>query len=121
MNPLHRGDDQNRSVQNGQGAIHLRYEVGVAGRVDQVDLQISDREGNYRGAYRDSPLSLEVVAVGAGVAGVDTAQIRDGPVLEQQTLRQACLAGVHVSEHADVHYPANHARFPVLACELQPT
>ena len=46
-----------------QDALDLAAEVGVAGRVDDVDLGVAEREGDVLGQDGDAALALEVVGV----------------------------------------------------------
>ena len=56
-------DQHQRPVGHPQHALHLAAEVGVAGRVDDVDLHAAVGDGDVLGEDRDAPLALEVVGV----------------------------------------------------------
>jgi hypothetical protein len=59
LHALHGRDDQHGPVEHGQSPLHLGDEVRVAGRVDQVDRDVVDRERDDGGPDRDAALALE--------------------------------------------------------------
>jgi hypothetical protein len=59
LHALHGRDDQDGAVEHGQRPLHLGDEVRVAGRVDQVDRDVVDRERDDGGPDRDAALALE--------------------------------------------------------------
>src|SRR5439155_7275544 len=91
-----------RPVQYAEGALDLGREIDVAGRVDQVDLDVVPLDGD-RGAVDGDALGLfEGVEVGGGVALIDIAGLVLGSAEVQDPLRGRGLAGVHVGDDADV-------------------
>ena len=58
--PLGRVDEQEDAVDHRQPALDLAAEVGVAGRVDDVELHVADADGGVLGEDRDPLLALEV-------------------------------------------------------------
>ena len=78
LDALDRRNDEDRAVEHAQDALDLGDEIGVAGRVDEVDGQIADEERGDGGADRDAAFALEVERVGLGGAGVDAADAIDG-------------------------------------------
>ena len=61
--PLGRIDEQHHAVDHGQRPLDLAAEVGVAGRVDQVDPGALPLHRGRLGQDRDAPLALLVVRV----------------------------------------------------------
>ena len=57
---LARVDEQQHAVDHGEPALDLATEVGVAGRVDDVDLHAVDVHRGVLGQDRDALLALEV-------------------------------------------------------------
>ena len=57
---LARVDQQQDAVDHGEAALHLAAEVGVPGRVDDVDLQIAVANGRVLRQDRDALLALQV-------------------------------------------------------------
>ena len=66
---LGRVDQQQDAVDHGQGPLDLAAEVGVAGRVDQVDLDALPVHRGRLGEDGDAPLPLLVVGVHDPVDG----------------------------------------------------
>ena len=60
-----------------QDALDLAAEVGVAGRVDEVDLDVAEREGDVLGQDGDAALALQVV-------GVEDALLRRSSLVAEQ-------------------------------------
>ena len=95
-------DDDDGRVGHAQGGLHVADEVGVAGRVDDVDLGVPPLDGGHAGADGDAPLDLVRVEIGDGVAFVDPAQAGGGLGVEEERLRQRRLPRTAVREQADV-------------------
>jgi uncharacterized caspase-like protein len=74
----------------------------VAGRVDEVDDGVAEREGHHRGLDGDAPAAFEVERVGAGAARVDAADLVDDPRGLEQPLGQAGLTGVDMGEDSEI-------------------
>ena len=72
-------------------------EVGVAGRVEEVDLVAVELEGGEGQGQRDAPLHLLGVEVGGGVAVLHPSLAVDGARAEQEGLGQARLPGSAVA------------------------
>ena len=58
LDALHGGQHQDGRVEHHQDPLDLGDEVGVTGRVDQVDLEVADRERGHGRADRDAALAL---------------------------------------------------------------
>jgi hypothetical protein len=104
LHPFHGGDDQDGTVQDAQHALYLGDEIGVAGRVDQVDGQVTDRERHHRGLDRDATLALQRERIGLGTAVIDTADLADHSGGVQQPFGQARLAGVNMGHDPQVQH-----------------
>jgi hypothetical protein len=102
LHALHGGQQQHRAVEDLQGTLDLRDEVGVPGGVDEVDLDVSGGEGGDGRADGDPALPLDRAVVRTGVAGVDAAEPVDDAGVEEQPLGEAGLTGVDVRQDADV-------------------
>ena len=102
LDALDRGDDEDRAIEDAEDALDLGDEVGMAGRVDQVDREVAHEERGDRGPDRDAAFALELERVGLGGAGVDAADVIDGAGGEEQSLAEGGLTGVDVSEDPEV-------------------
>jgi hypothetical protein len=98
--------------------MELAGEIGVARRVDQVDLGFPPFQGSDGGADGDAALDLVGIEVGDRVALFDPAEARRGLRVEQQRLDQRGLAGAAVAEHADG--PIRSAGYCLTVDLLQP-
>ncbi len=92
---------QEHAVDHGQPTLHLAAEVGVAGRVDDVDLDAAPAHGGVLGQDGDALLALEVAGVHDPVGELLVGAERPG--LAQQRVDQGRLAVVDVGH--DGHVP----------------
>ena len=102
LDALDRRDDEHRTVEDAEDALDLGDEVGVAGRVDEVDREIADQERGDRGPDRDAAFALELERVGLGGAGVDAADVVDRAGGEEESLGEGGLTGVDVGEDSEI-------------------
>ncbi len=95
-------DDDHGQVDVGQRGHHLAGEVGVPGRVEQVDLDPVDREGGQAG--RDGELAGHLLGleVHHGGALLDRPTPGDGPGGGEQRLGQGRLPRPVVPDKGDV-------------------
>ena len=99
-------DEQHHAVDHGQAALHLTAEVGVAGRVDDVDRhavrcrRADVPDGRVLGEDGDALLALEL----AGVHGalVDVLVLTEGAGLPEHRVHQGGLAVVDMGHDGDV-------------------
>jgi hypothetical protein len=105
-------DDQHGPVEHAQHALHLGDEVGVPGRVDQVDGDIADPEGGDRRPDRDAALALQRQRVGLRRPGIDAAGPVDDVGGVQQPLGERGLTGVYMRQDPQVECRARHASYP---------
>ena len=98
--PLAHVDHHQRRVDRGQHAVGVLAEVGVAGRVEQVDDAALVRELHHRAGHRDAALLFQRHPVGRrvarGLARLHRAGHLDRAAEQQQLLGQRGLAGVGV-------------------------
>ena len=91
---------QQHRVDHQQGALDLAAEVGVAGRVDDVEAHAVVVDGGLLGEDRDALLALEVPGV---EHAVDHRLVgAEGPGLAQHAVDQRRLAVVDVRDDRDV-------------------
>jgi hypothetical protein len=102
LHTLDGGDDQHRAVEHAQDPFDLGDEIGVAGRVDQVDRDAVDDERHDGGLDRDAALPLQRQGIGLGAAVVDAADLVDDPGGEEQPLGQGGLTGVYMRQNPQV-------------------
>src|SRR5262249_56087760 len=101
-------ENAHRAIEDAQGALDLRREVHVAGRVDQVDARVAPFDGDGRAVDRDALLLLQRVEVGSGVALVHVADFVLGAAEVENALRGRGFAGVHVGDDANVPQVFEH-------------
>ena len=68
--PLTRVDEEQNSIDHGQTTLYLTAEIGMARRVDDVDLDVAVTNRRVLGEDRDALLSLQVVRVHHTLADV---------------------------------------------------
>ena len=95
-----RVDQQQHAVDHRQHALDLAAEVGVAGRVDDVDVRAFVVDGAVLGQDGDAALLLEVVRVHHALG--DVLVRGEGAGLLQQLVDQRGLAVVDVGDDGDV-------------------
>jgi hypothetical protein len=102
LHALDRRNDQDGAVEDTEDPLHLRDEVGVAGRVDDVDDDTVQLERHNRRLDGDPTPPLQRERVGLGGPGVDAAELVDDAGVVQEPLGQARLAGVNMGENPQV-------------------
>ena len=98
--PFEGVDQQQHRVDHLEHALDLAAEVGVAGRVHDVDADPFPGDGGELGQDGDAALALEVVRV-HGAVGDDLAG-PEGAGLAQEPVDQRGLAVVDVRDDGDV-------------------
>ena len=98
--PLARVDEQEHAVDHRQPALDLAAEVGVARRVDDVDLRPAVADGRVLGEDRDALLALEVDRVEHALG--DVLVRAEGAGLPEQRVDERRLAVVDVRDDGDV-------------------
>ena len=107
------GDDEHRAVEHRKRPLHLADEIGVTGRVDQIDDGRLRLEHGVRRFDRDAARPLDRQRIGLRGAEVDRPGRSERTAVKQKLFRQARLARVHVRENADVDF-SFHALAPLL-------
>ena len=97
---VHRIDQQQHGVDHRQHALDLAAEVGVPGRVDDVDAVLAPADRRVLGEDGDAALALEVVRVHDAI-GHDLARVERVRLLEQ-LVDQRGLAVVDVGDDRDL-------------------
>ena len=108
--PLRGVHEQQRAVDHLERALDLAAEVGVAGRVDDVDLDVAVVHGGVLGQDRDAALALEVVGVEDPLTHL-LVRAEDA-ALPQQGIDQGGLAVVDVGDDGDVSKDHSQALSP---------
>ena len=98
--PLGRVDQHDRAVDHGQDALDLAAEIGVAGRVDDVDAHALPDDRGRLGEDGDAALALEVVRIHHPLG--DPLVVAEGARLLQETVDEGRLAVVDVGDDGDV-------------------
>ncbi|OQA41604.1 MAG: hypothetical protein BWY52_02509 [Chloroflexi bacterium ADurb.Bin325] len=98
----HRIEDHHAAIEHAQAALHLRGEIDVARRVDDVDLVAVPLAGDGRGLDRDAALALLHHPVGDGRALIDVAHAVGLAGVVEDALGGGGLAGVDMRDDADV-------------------
>ena len=100
-------DEQEHAVDHGEAPLDLAAEVGVAGRVDDVDLHVAVPDRGVLGQDRDALLALEVHRVHDPVGDLLVGPERAG--LAQHGVDEGGLAVVDVGDDGDVAQVAARA------------
>ena len=98
--PLGRVDEQQHAVDHRQAALDLAAEVGVAGRVDDVELRLAVVQRGVLGEDRDALLALEIHRVHH--ARGDLLAFAEGAGLPEHRVHERRLAVVDVGDDRDV-------------------
>ena len=93
-------DQHDGAVDHRENALHLAAEVGVAGRVDDVDAIILVGDGSRLGHDGDAALPLEIV--GVHYAFGDALVLAERSRLLQQAVDEGGLAMIDVGDDGDV-------------------
>ena len=102
LDPLDPRDHEQHPVGGRQGRAHVADEVGVAGGVQQVDLEAVVLDGRHGQGDRDVLAGLLGLEVGHGGAVLDPPEAVGGPGRVTHRLDQRGLAGAPVTNDQDV-------------------
>ena len=98
--PLGGVDQHQRAIDHVENALDLAAEIGVAGRVDDIDARVLPDQRGRLGEDGDATLALEVVGI-HGALG-DALVLAERAGLLQQAVDQRGLAVVDVGDNGDV-------------------
>jgi len=98
--PFARVDEQQHAVDHRQGALDLAAEIGVARRVDDVDLDSAPAHGRVFREDRDPLLALEVHRVEDALC--DLLIRAKGAGLPQHGVHERCLPVIDVRDDRNV-------------------
>jgi hypothetical protein len=97
---------QQHPVHHRQHALDFAAEIGVSGRVDDVDARAAVLDGAVLGEDRDATLALDVIRIHDPLAHALMSRERAG--LIEQAVDQGRLAVVDVRDDGDVANGAVH-------------
>ncbi len=102
-------DQHQAAIGHAEHTLDLAAEIGVAGRVDDVDLHPFVGNGDILGEDRDAAFAFQIVGVEDLLA--DELGVAEPPALAQHAIDQARLAVIDVCDDGDVSYiGAAHGR-----------
>ena len=101
LDAVRAADDQDRIVQHLKRALHFRREVHMAGRIQQCDRCIRQRQLCLFGKNRDAALPFERESIQKGIPMIHAAELFQSARLIQQRLGQGRFSRVHMSKNAD--------------------
>ena len=93
-------DQHQRAVDHVEDALDLAAEIGVAGRVDDVDAGVVPEDRRRLGEDGDAALALEIVGIHRALG--DLLVLAEGAGLLQQAVDQRGLAMVDMGDDRDV-------------------
>ena len=93
-------DEHDRAVDHRQDALDLAAEIGVAGRVDDIDAHVLPHHRGRLGENGDAALALEIVGIHHALGDALVFAKRAG--LLQQAVDERRLAVVDVGDDGDV-------------------
>ena len=93
-------DQHQRAVDHVEDALDLAAEIGVAGRIDDVDARVLPQERRRLGEDGDAALALEVVGIERTLG--DALILAERAGLLQQAVDQRGLAVVDMGDDGDV-------------------
>src|SRR5262249_10532241 len=95
-------DQEQHRVDHAQDALHLAAEVGVAGRIDDVDARPVPGDGGVLGQDGDAAFALERIRIERALLHHFAAA--EGAGLLEQTVGKGGLSVVDVRHDSDVSY-----------------
>ena len=112
LHAFHRGDHEYCAVEDAQDALHLRDEIGVPRRVDQVDGDVVDRERDDGRPDGDPALAFQRQVVGLCAAVVDAPRRVDDTGRVEQPLCESRLTGVYMRQDSQVQRSSHQRSHP---------
>lgn len=74
LHAFHSRNHNHRCIKQPQHTLDFRNEIGMAGRIDEIDDGIANGEGHDSGPDGDAALPLQFEAVCLCITGIDAAQ-----------------------------------------------
>ena len=108
-------DEEHDAVDHFEGALDFAAEVGVAGRVDDVDRQAAVPERGVLGEDGDAALAFQVVGVHDPLD--DVAALAKSAGLLKELVHQGGLAMVDVGDNGDIAKLFYHGHVPAVSIE----
>jgi len=102
---LHAGncvEHRYRAIQHAQAALHFSREIHVAGRIDNVDLDVAPFAGGGSRRNRNAALLLLLHPIHGGSALMDFAQFMGTPRVIKDALGRGGLTGIDMCGDADI-------------------
>ena len=93
-------DQHQRAVHHVEDALDLAAEIGVAGRIDDIDANVLPQNRRDLGQDGDAPFALKVVGIERAFG--DALILAKGAGLLQQAIDQGGLAMVDVGDDGDI-------------------
>ena len=93
-------DQHQRAVHHVEDALHLAAEIGMAGRVDDVDAGVVPEDRGHLGQDGDAALALEIVGIHRALG--HPLVLAEGAGLLQQPVDQGGLAMIDMGDDGDV-------------------
>ncbi len=97
---------QQHRVHHGQHALHFAAEIGMAGRIHDVDAILTPTDGGVLRQDGDTALALQIIGV-HDTLDQRGALVKSAGLLEQ-SVHECCLAMVDVGDDGDVSEVLNH-------------
>ena len=102
LHALDGGNHHHGGIEHTQRSLDLGNEIGVAGRIDEIDGSVAERK-RYDGCLDGYPaLPFQIEVVGLGIAGIHAAKLGDGAGFKKQPLSEAGLAGIDMGHNAQI-------------------
>ncbi len=108
--PVDRIDQQQHAVDHREHALHLAAEIGVAGRIDDVDAVVAPGDGGVLGENGDAALALQIVRIHDALLQVLARIERAG--LAQQLIDEGGFAMIDVRDDGDIAKFLSHGGGP---------
>ncbi len=99
-------DQQDDAFDHGEDALDLAAEVGVAGRVDDVDARAFPLDGGRLGKDRNATLFLQIIGIHRPF--FHPLVVAEGAGLAEKLIDERCLAVVDVRDDGDISQGAGH-------------
>ena len=93
-------DEDDGAVHHGEDALHLAAEIGVAGRIDDIDARILPGDRGHLGHDGDAALLFEIVGIHHALG--DALIFAEGAGLLKQAVDQGRFAVVDMGDNGDI-------------------